>query len=119
MEEVSTEAISYPEYTELSKELNRPAGFKIILTLLIVGVCGHLFQAMPQIPVFIFGKILYGLLGSLLAFIFGLMGLIITYGLYKLKKIAWTFGLPWLLFETLNGFIALFIFPPINISSAL
>ncbi len=116
---VSTEVIVGSACNALSKELKRPTGLNIVLTLLMIGALGHLLQTMPQIPAFIFGKMIYGLLGTLLSFIFGIIGLFVTYGFYKLKKIAWTLGLPWLLFEAVNGLLSLFIFPPITVSSLI
>ncbi|OPY21489.1 MAG: hypothetical protein A4E24_00550 [Methanomethylovorans sp. PtaU1.Bin093] len=116
---MSTEAVVDATCNTLSKELKRPNGFSIMLTILMLGVFGHLLQTMPQIPAFIFGKMIYGLVGAVLAFIFGIIGLFITYGFYKLKKIAWTLGLPWLLLEGVNGFLSLFIFPPITVSSLI
>ena len=114
---MSTKAVVGSACNTLSKELKRPTGFSIILAILMLGVFGHLLQTMPQIPAFIFGKMIYGRVGTVLAFISGTIGLFITYGFYKLKKIAWTIGLPWLLFEGVNGFLSLFIFPPITVNS--
>lgn len=116
---MSTEVVVDTACNVLSKELKRPTGFNMVLTLLILGVFGHLLQTMPQIPVFIFGKMIYGFLGTLLAFVFVIIGLFVTYGFYKLKKVAWTLGLPWLLFEAVNGLLSLFIFPPITVSSLI
>ncbi len=116
---MSTETVVGPGCNVLSKELKRPTGFNMVLTLLILGAIGHLLQTMPQMPAFIFGKMIYGLLGTVVSFIFGVIGLVITYGFYKLKKISWTLGLPWLLFEAVNGLLSLFIFPPITVNSLI
>ncbi len=114
---MSNETVVGSVCNALSKELKRPTGFSIILVILMLGAFGHLLQTIPQIPVFIFGKMIYGLVGTVVAFISGTIGLFITYGFYRLKKIAWTIGFPWLLFEIVNGFISLFIFRPITLSS--
>jgi hypothetical protein len=116
---VSAEVIVGPACNVLSKELKRPNGFNIVLTLLMIGALGHLLQTIPEIPAFMFGKIIYGLVGTVLAFIFGIIGLFVTYGFYKLKKLAWTVGLPWLLFEAVNGLLSLFILPPITVNSLI
>ena len=116
---VSTDIVMGPACNVLSKELHKPTGLNVVITLLILGSLGHLIQTMPQIPAFIFGKMVYGLVGTVLAFIFGITGLFITYGFYKLKKLAWTLGLPWLLFESFNGLLSLFILPPITVNSLI
>lgn len=116
---MSTETVVGLGCNVLSKELKRPTGFNMVLTLLILGAIGHLLQTMPQMPAFIFGKMIYGLLGTVVSFIFGVIGLVITYGFYKLKKISWTLGLPWLLFEAVNGLLSLFIFPLITVNSLI
>lgn len=116
---VSTEKVVDTTCNVLSKELKRPIGFNIVLILLMIGIFGNLLQAIPQIPAFIFGKMIYGLVGTVLAFIFVITGSFITYGFYRLKKIAWTLGLPWLLFEAINGFLALFVNPSISITSLI
>lgn len=116
---VSTDISMGPACNMLSKELEKPTGFNIVITLLLLGSFAQLIQIMPQIPAFILGKIVYGFVGTIFAFIFGIVGLLLTYGFYKLKRIALTFGLPWLLFEAVNGLLAFFIFPPITINSLI
>ncbi|WP_321418466.1 hypothetical protein [uncultured Methanomethylovorans sp.] len=116
---MSNDVIVCPACVSLSKELKRPTGFSVIITLLLLGSVVQLLQVMPQIPAFILGKMVYGFVGTIFAFIFGVTGLVITYGFYKLKRIALTFGLPWLLFEAANGLLALFIFPPITVNTLL
>lgn len=101
----------------LSKEVKRPVGVYIAIALLILGSFGNLFLIMPEIPAYIFGKLIYGILGASIGLISAGMGLLLGYGFYKLRKIAWTVGMPWLMFQAINGFLSLLIITPIAIGS--
>ncbi len=101
----------------LSKEVKRPVGVYIAIALLILGSFGNLFLIMPEIPAYIFGKLIYGIFGASIGLISAAMGLLLGYGFYKLRKIAWTVGMPWLMFQAINGFLSLLIITPIAIGS--
>jgi len=101
----------------LSKEVKRPIGVYVAIALLLLGALGNLFLIIPEIPAYMFGKLVYGVLGAFIGLIFGGMGIALGYGFYKLKKIAWTVGMPWLIFEAINGFLSLLVITPIAIGS--
>lgn len=92
-------------------------GVYVVIALLMLGALGNLLLIIPEIPAYLFGKLIYGVSGAFIGLIFGGMGIALGYGFYKLKKIAWTVGMPWLMFEAINGFFSLFIITPIALSS--
>lgn len=112
----STEVVANSANNALSREVKRPMGVYVAIALLMLGALGNLLLIIPEIPAYLFGKLIYGVLGAFIGLIFGGMGIALGYGFYKLKKIAWTVGMPWLMFEAINGFFSLFIITPIALS---
>lgn len=107
MAKTLTELMVVSKSNTLSKELKRPTGFNVMLFLFMLGVIADLLLVEPNIPTFIFGKLIYGTAGSFIGLLFVIIGLSLAYGFYRLKKIAWTLGIPWLLFEAINELFSL------------